>query len=95
MDEVLLKFSVVGQKIFKQLDDKSLARSREINKIVLSFLDNGSMLWRRRINKYAKNQIEFYKDWKLVTKKVSLQVMKELALATEEFYTHSHCSKKW
>ena len=86
MDKILIRFPVVGQEIFKKLDSKSLAKCRKVGKIWQTFLDNDSTLWRRRIQKYAKNQIEFCKAWKLVSRNVSVKVRKKLALALEKFY---------
>ena len=87
MDEILIRFPVVGQIILKQLDDKNLVKCRKVSRIWRSFLDNDSLLWRRRIKKYTKNQIEFYEIWNLVTKKVSVHILKDLAMAVEEFFT--------
>ena len=85
MDEILIRFPVVGQEIFKQLDDKSLTKCREVSKVCCDFMDTDSLLWRRRIQKYSKNESEFHKDWKLVTRKVSVGNLKQLAFAVEKF----------
>ena len=89
MDKVLRRFPDVAQDIFKQLDDKSLVNCMEVNKIWHNFLDNDSLFWRRRIQKYNKNQTEFKEPWKLVTTQVPTGILKELALATEIFYKKS------
>ena len=86
MNEVLIRFPVAGLKIFKQLDDKSLIKSKGINKIVHTFLDNCSLIWRRRIMKYLIGPVEFKPAWRLVMRKVSNKKSKEIALAIEEFY---------
>ena len=39
------------------------------------------------IEKYSANNVEFKDAWKLVTEKVPTQIVKELALAIEKFYT--------
>ena len=46
MDEVLIRFPVVGQKVFKQLDDKDIAKCQKVGKIWYNFLDNDSLLYR-------------------------------------------------
>ena len=86
MNEVLIRFPVAGLKIFKQLDDKSLIKSKGINKIVQTFLDNCSLIWRRRIMKYLIGPVKFKPAWSLVMRKVSNKKSKEIALAIEEFY---------
>ena len=80
MEEILIRFPVVGQKIFKQLDEKNLVQMKKVCKVWHTFLNNDSVFWRRRIQKFAKNQVEFTKDWKLVTENVSINILKELAL---------------
>ena len=86
MEEVLTRFPTIGQEIFKLLDDKSLAKSRETSKIWCLFLDNDSLLWQRRILKFSKYQIEFNEAWKMVTSNVSVKFLKKLALALEKYY---------
>ena len=86
MDKILIRFSDVAQDIFKQLDNENLAKCREVNKVWCKFIENGSLLWRRRIQKFNKNQIEFQDAWKLVTNKASFEKLREIALTVEEFY---------
>ena len=86
MDEILLIFPVLAQDIFKHLDDKNLVKCRKVNKNWKTFLDNDSLLWRRKIQKYVLDEVEFSKDWELVTRKVPVKILKPLALAVEEFF---------
>ena len=86
MEELLLRFSGVGKKIFKRLDNKGLTKCKKICKVWCAFLDNDSELWNRRIQIFSKNQIEFENHWNLVTRKVSVQILKDIALAMEQFF---------
>ena len=86
MENILIRFPVVGQKIFKQLDDKSLVKSMEVNKTWFNTLANNTHLWRRRIQTNIKYQVKFSKDWKSATNKVPIKILKELAFAVEEFF---------
>ena len=94
MDEVLIRFPVIGQKIFKELDNKNLAKCRNVSKFWQHFLDNDSLLWKRRIEKYAQNQVKFNENWKLVTSKVPLKILKKLAIGTENFFTGQNALQK-
>ena len=85
MEEILIRFPVIGQKIFKQLDNNNFVKCREVGKIWYNFLDNDRLLWKRKIQNYAKNQVEFDKYWKFVTKNASVDILKKLAIASEEF----------
>ena len=87
MDKVLIRFPVVGQDIFNQVDDKTLANCRYVCKFWCNFLDNGSLLWQRRIHKFTENQVEFSNHWKLATGKVPIDILKKLAIAVEEYFT--------
>ena len=84
MDEVLIRFPDAAKDIFKQVDDKNLAKCREVNKIWCNFVDNGKLLW-RRIQKYYKNQTWFQDAWKLVTTKVPTEKLRELAQALKNY----------
>ena len=87
MDKVLIRFPLVGQHIFKQLDDETLAKCKNLSKYWRTFLDNGSLLWQRRIKKFTQNQVEFSNHWKLATGKVPIDILKKLAIVVEEFFT--------
>ena len=94
MDEVLLRFPVVGQKVFEKLDYMSLAKCRNLSKFCKTFLDNDSLVWRRKIKRYTKNQVKFNKHWKLATTKISIDFMKNLTSAVEEFFSRHQSWRK-
>ena len=87
MDKVLIRFPVVGQDIFNQVDDKTLSNCRYVCKFWCNFLDNGSLFWQRRIHKFTENQVEFSSHWKIATKKAPIGILKKLAIAVEEYFT--------
>ena len=87
MDEILIRFPIRGEDIFKQLDDKTLANCKNVSKVWYNFLDNGSLLWKRRIWKFTQNQVEFNNHWKLVTNKAPIDMLRNLATAVEEYFT--------
>ena len=69
MDEILGRFPHLGHKVFKQLDDQSLSKCRIINKFWQKFLENekgkvknDSVLLKRKIQKFIKNQVVFIKS---------------------------------
>ena len=87
MDKILIRFPFVGQDIFKKVDDKTLANCKNVSKVWNNFLDNGSILWKRRIWKFTQNQVEFNNHWELATNKVPIDMLKNLAIAVEEYFT--------
>ena len=98
MDEFLMRFPMIGQDIFKCLDNKNLVKCKEISEICYNFLNNDIHFWKRRILKHTCNETDFQKDWKLVTRKVPVEFLKQLAFAVEKFFTTHpetlkyHCS---
>ena len=86
MEEVLSRFPSVGQHILKHLDDKDLVKCKMVSETWCNFLDNSSLLYKRRINKYAPNQVKFKKFLKLITEKVSVETLKNLAANVEEYF---------
>ena len=87
MEEFLLRFPGIGREIFNQLDNKNLTKCKEVSRSNCKFLEENKLLWKRMIKKYDANNVEFKDSWKLVTEKVPTQIVKELALAVEQFYT--------
>ena len=88
MEEVVIRFPVLGEKIFDQLDYQNLTKCKEVSRSLRKFLEENKVLWKRMIiEKYSANNVEFKDAWKLVTEKVPTQIVKELAQAVEKFYT--------
>ena len=87
MEDFLERFPQVGEEIFKQLDNQSLAKCKEVSRSQFKFLEENKVLWRRMIEKYSANNLEFKNAWKLVVERVPVQNVKELAIAVEQFYS--------
>ena len=87
MEEFLIRFPGLGEKFFDQLDNQNLTKCKEVSRSQRKFLEENKVLWKRMIEKYSANNVEFKDAWKLVTEKVPTQIVKELALAVEKFYT--------
>ena len=56
MEQVILRFPHLAEKIFAQLDNLSLARCREVSKTWKSFLDQKKFLHIRCIQSYIENE---------------------------------------
>ena len=87
MEEFLVRFPGIGEDIFNQLDNQTLARCREVSRSQHKFLEKNKVLWKRMIEKYSANNVEFKDAWKLVVERVPVQNVKELAIAVEQFYS--------
>ena len=50
MEELFARFPHISEKIFQQLDDKSLTNCREVSKSWQEFLDSKNMSWIRIVD---------------------------------------------
>ena len=55
MEEIIIRFPVLAQEIFKNLDDKSLAKSKSTSRVWYSFMDTEKFYWHRIIKKYSNS----------------------------------------
>ena len=85
MENFLLKYPVIGNEIFDQLDSKNIVKCKEVKRSWYTFLNKEKLVWIRKIEKYNSNHIEFKKDWKLALKNSPLDIVKQLAVAVEQF----------
>ena len=64
MEEVILRFSHLGEKIFTELDNLSLTRCREVSKTWKMFLDQQNFLHVRSIQSHIEKKHEIGETWK-------------------------------
>ena len=50
MEDFILRFPHIAEKIFEQLDDKSLTNCREVTKPWQKFIDDLNLTWIRIVN---------------------------------------------
>ena len=87
MENILLRVPSICDKIFDELDDENLTKCRLLNRSFCAFLDKSRLVSLRKINKYNQNHVQFKESWNLVMEKMPLETMKQLASATQDFYT--------
>ena len=88
MDEVIQRFPMVAKEILDKLDNRTLTNCKRVSKHWCHFIDNQKTPWIRRIQIYIKRNINHHlEDWKKVIFRAPVQVLKELALATEKIFT--------
>ena len=75
------------------LDDQSLTRSKEASRGIAESLEDERFYWIRIIKKYTGNFEGFEESWKEVIHRTPLDIVKQLALAVEEFFK-SYTDKK-
>ena len=87
LENFLLRFPNVFEKIFKELDNQTLTKSKEVSGSWKNFLGQCRLIYMRKIMKYHKNHVEYMEDWQLVMVKMPLETLKQVAAMVEEFYT--------
>ena len=75
MNNCLLRFPKVGQDIFKQLDNKTLANCKMVSRTWNDFNNQNKLIWIRKIQKHHRNHIDFKEDWKSVMVKIPFEIL--------------------
>ena len=83
MEEVLVRFHQIGKRVFEELDNKSLAKCREVNKSWRGFI-NGEKTVPFRIIKSLTNVHKSYLDKNFG--KLDLDTVKELVIDFQHVY---------
>ena len=86
MDVMILKFPLIAEKIFGELDNKTMTNCKQVNRFWNVFLDEKKVQWFRILQKYAGNMVYFFNDWKIVLMKTPAKIFKTLALQAHEFF---------
>ena len=86
IDEIIIRFPILFQGILNELDNKSLAKCRRINKNCQNFIDNERFVLFRKLQKYHSNMEEFFEQWKKVTQNASKETIRELSVTVYNFF---------
>ena len=84
MNQIILRFPVIAEQIFDQLDDQNLAKCRGTSKIWYDATER--LKCTRKIQRLSKENTKHQTSWKLVLLKIPTEVLKKLALACEEYH---------
>ena len=94
MDEVLVRFPLLGQKVFKQLDEESLSKCKFIDQSWQNLMDNEkghienrTVLLKRKIKNFIRKQVVFKNEWTLSLQKVPIELLPLWANRVEQFFT--------
>ena len=84
MEEIFLRFPGLGDRIFKNLDEKILAKCRKINYTWKNSIDNEKTIWIWMIQRHIGN-LNTSLDWKSSLSRTSKYTIKELAKGKQNF----------
>ena len=82
MDNVLLRFPHLGESIFEQLDNESLAKSREVCDFWRIFINDQKLPWIRMIKSYIK----VLDPWQELIKISRVETLQEMACTVHKYY---------
>ena len=97
MEHHAFRFPHLASNIFVQLDNQSLINCKEASRKLDNFFGNEKFFWLRIIHKYRGNFVEFKAIWNKTLKKSPTILVKELTLATHNFFEKysSRFAKQW
>ena len=85
MDTVRKRFPLLNKMVLKKLNDQSLVNIKEACRQSDRQLANERFFWIRMIKKYMGNFEGVEESWKGVINKTPVDMLRQLALAVEEF----------
>ena len=85
MESIFSKIPDLGEKIFKELDNQSLVKCKEVQRSWYNFMKEEKVLWFRMIQNYLGDQNDFLTAWKKVLKQVPVDFVTQVAIATQKF----------
>ena len=86
MENLLKRFPHLGGLILGNLDNKSLINCKKAGRDVSEFLEKDKLICIRVLRKYHRNFDKFKELWKEVINKTSFEMVKQLAVAVQNFF---------
>ena len=84
MEETILRFPVIAEQIFDQLDDQNLTKCRGVSQTWYDATER--LQWIRKIQKLTKENKNHQSSWKLVLVKIPTEILKKFALTCEKYH---------
>ena len=87
MEELVLRFPLVSQEIFKNLDNQDLTKFKEVSRFLKNYLKNDKSIWIRRLKKYNGNHVLHKETWISFMKNEPVEKIETFVISVEQFYT--------
>ena len=84
MESIFAKIPDLGDKIIRELDNKSLLRCKEVQRSWYNFINEEKTLWLRMIQNYIGNDNKFLTAWRKVLTKTTIDFVAQIAFATKQ-----------
>ena len=86
MNQIILRFPVIAEQIFDELDDQNVTKCREISQTWYDATER--LQWTRKIQNLTKENKKHQISWKSVLVNIPTDILKKLALSCEEYHYH-------
>ena len=86
MDNICRRFPFASKKIFKDLDNQSLKRSKDVSKAIDDSLRNEKHFWIRIIKDHCKHFEDYEESWKEVIQNCPSEIVRELAITIQAHF---------
>ena len=83
MESIFAKIPDLGEKIFKELDNQSLVKCKEVQRSWYNFVIEEKVLFFRMIQNYIGDDNEFLTAWRKVLRKAPVDDVSQIAFATQ------------
>ena len=88
LENLFLRFPVLGKLILNKLDNKSLGTFKHVSRPINDFIVNEKVVWIRKILKHVGNGNELPEMWKKVLHHALKDKVRKLSKEVSEFYTN-------
>ena len=91
LNTIVARMPHLGDKIFKKVDNQSLVAYKDGNRLSNSLIKEQKLIWIRIIKatigevKFHDTSFQFYDAWRNVLKETSIEFVKQVAIATQNF----------
>ena len=93
MENFWRRFPLASEAILKNLDDESLDRSKEVSQEIFRLWKR--VFWIRSIKNLNKHFEGPEESWKQVVNKAPIAILKQLAIASHEYFEVSFHLRVW
>ena len=94
MNNVILRFPNLAQKIFEELNNKSLSNCRKVDDLWRGFVDMQKFTFVRKVQIQFENMTQFHEDLETVYAKTPVETLKKLTMTVDQFLRENPHVKK-
>ena len=94
IDDLIIRFPTIAEAIFKEVDNQSIAKCRNVSPLWCDFIDDQKLPWIRKIQKFRRKTEKFDLQWRKAFKYAPIKMVKEVSVAVLCNYESARKKKK-